>query len=498
MNFCPECGTRLEGAMKFCPECGTPLDVSSEGPLNNIDHNKISFSFKNRERKHSSFMFSCSFSSDDKMTIDELLSLLMPQLDILLKLCKSYPDVDLYRYFYDSIGEIVDGFQNRGKSSLSADDREVLFELVDFWTLISDELCSMDFDGYKNEISLYRKYVSDLNYILRHDIGNASSKEGNISNNENKEDYDPSVIDEINNLKSELREMSPSLKRVAYDPSIDYRQELNNLIGLDKLKLSIDDHILDIQVQLKRKELYPDLKINPSFSCIFKGNPGTGKTSVARLLAGLLKQEGLISNGCYVEVDASNLVSGYIGFSAKVARLAALESFGGVLFIDEAYSLMNSKGNKSDQGAEVIDTLTPLMENNREKLTVILAGYDKEMDSFLQSANTGFPSRFKSVFQFEDYTAEELLSILVNFAEAEHNEIEPDAKKRLATILYFVVSQKDNMRQFANARTARNLYEYIRARCTRRIAKEGYSDLSTIKLEDVNLDRCEIDMIINK
>ena len=162
MNFCPECGTRLEGAMKFCPECGTPLDVSSEGPLNNIDHNKISFSFKNRERKHSSFMFSYSFSSDDKMTIDELLSLLMPQLDILLKLCKSYPDVDLYRYFYDSIGEIVNGFQNRGKSSLSTDDREVLFELVDFWTLISDELCSMDFDGYKNEISLYRKYVSDL------------------------------------------------------------------------------------------------------------------------------------------------------------------------------------------------------------------------------------------------------------------------------------------------------------------------------------------------
>lgn len=498
MKFCPECGTKLDETMRFCPECGHPVEISSQDPFFHIDPELLARRIKQHTAPSRTMVKeSYTFTGNSMMTIDEVLSLLFPQLDILSRLSNAYPEEELYTDLHNDLSLVIHGFQQGNKQSLSGQDHQILNTLINFWDLIVEVLTQKDFIGYKNEITVYKKYISDLDYILTHGI-TTSQQVLPSSQRACHEDFDPSVAKEIESLINELHEMKPSFKREAYNPSIDYRQELYKLTGLERLKASIDDHILDIKVQLKRKELFPDLKINPSFNCIFKGKPGTGKTSVARLLSGILKQEGLISNGCYVEVDASSLVSGYIGFSAKITRLAALESFGGVLFIDEAYSLMNAQGSKANAGAEVIDTLTPLMENYRDKLTVILAGYDKEMDLFLQNANTGFPSRFKSVFQFDDYTDEELMSIFLKFAEAEHYALTPEAKKRVKTILWFIVSQKDKMKQFANARTARNLYEYIRVRCTRRIHKEGYADLCTIRLEDVNLERSEIDMIINK
>ena len=499
MKFCPECGTRLNETMKFCPECGYALIVSTHDPFGNIDCEELAWQMK---RKTNSLQKSYSFT-EKKITIDEALSLLYPQYHFLSKLCKHYPEYETYRNFCNAIKVIIEGFKQDGKKSLTVQDRKTLCELASFWLSVAEILDRKNSDEYINDINLCIKYAEDISYILKEDITDAtpvisSSEENRTVQNSNIEDFDPSVVDEIKCLQNELKDLKPSLKRERYNPSIDYRSEFHKLIGLDNLKTSIDNHIIDFKIQLERRKVYPDLKVSSSFNCIFKGKPGTGKTTVARLLSGLLKQEGLISNGCYVEADASSLVSGYVGFSAKVAKLAALESFGGILFIDEAYSLMNAQGSKANAGAEVIDALTPLMENYRDKLTVVLAGYDKEMEEFLANSNTGFPSRFKSVFQFEDYTDEQLFDIFLQFAESEHYTLTPDAQKRLRTILWFIVSRKNEMQQFANARTARNLYEYVRAKSTKRMAQEGLSDLSTIKLEDVNLERNEIDMITNK
>ena len=270
------------------------------------------------------------------------------------------------------------------------------------------------------------------------------------------------------------------------------------MVGLHNVKEQIADHITDIKFQRQRRRLYPDLKINPAFNCIFKGKPGTGKTTVARVVSGILKQERLISNGCYVEVDASSLISGWVGFSAKIARLAALEAFGGVLFIDEAYALMNSSGSKSNPGNDVIDALTPLMENHRDKLIVILAGYDKEMDSFLAASNTGFPSRFRNVFHFDDYNAEEMFAIFEDFAGAEHYKLSSDAGIRLQTLLSFIEERKTTITSFANARTVRQIYETVRARASRRMAQSQNPDLSVLTKEDVSLTRDELSCLIGR
>lgn len=503
MKFCPECGTQLNETMKFCPECGYSLIISFHDPFGDIDYEELAYHIEKNIAKPQTLQKSYSFVEEKKMTVNEVISLLYSQYDFLSRLCNHYPEYKTYRDFYNDIRFIIEGLKQGIKTSLSLQDSKTLCRLASFWLSVAEILEKKNSNEYQSDINLCIKYAEDINSILKYGIVETTqsiplSGQNQIVENPNIEDFDPKVLDEIRCLQNELQDLKPNLKREKYNPSINYRQELHKLIGLDNLKSSIDDHIIDFKIQLERKKVFPDLKVTSSFNCIFKGKPGTGKTTVARLLSGLLKQEGLISNGCYVEADASSLISGYVGFSAKVAKLAALESFGGVLFIDEAYSLMNSKGAKSNAGAEVIDTLTPLMENYRDKLTVVLAGYDKEMEEFLANSNTGFPSRFKSVFQFEDYTDEQLLDIFLRFAESEHYTLTPEAQKRVRTILWFIVSRKNEMRQFANARTARNLYEYVRAKSTKRIAQEGLSDLSTIKLDDVNLERSEIDMITNK
>jgi len=263
--------------------------------------------------------------------------------------------------------------------------------------LFADERCGklarhvLTYDPYNGEGST--KETPDDNKKKNNIIKKSNSKKS-------VKDCSSDIRNEINSLEDELKDILPNFKRHIYDQNIKYWDELKNLIGLSIVKEQLYRQINNYKLQIKRKQLHPELVVSSSFHCIFKGKPGTGKTTVARLVAGILKEEGLLDNGCCVEVTASELISGYIGVTPKYTKLAVLNAIDGVLFIDEAYSLMNAKGNKSDHGAEVIDTLTPLMENYRNRLVVILAGYNEEMDEFLAQANTGFPSRFKAVIQF--------------------------------------------------------------------------------------------------
>ena len=323
---------------------------------------------------------------------------------------------------------------------------------------------------------------------VKYEIGNESEQSGLA-------DYYPEVREEIAALINELDKMRPALTRHQFDSSKDHWSELESLVGMKAVKEQLLKYIIDYHVQSIRKHSHPDLKIVTPFNCIFKGNPGNGKTTVARIVAGILKEEGIIDKGCCVEMDASSITSGWVGFSAKFAKLAALESLGGVLFFDEAYSLLNAQGSKGSPGKEVIDTLTPLMENYRDRLIVIFAGYDKEMNELLEQTNPGFASRFKNEIHFEDYSASEMMEIFIGIAEKNYYKLTNEAVGRLRALFEIIDSKKCNNRRFANARTVRSLFEVIRSKSSQRMANESNVDFDVITLEDVAIPLEELKSI---
>lgn len=304
----------------------------------------------------------------------------------------------------------------------------------------------------------------------------------------------PDYSSEIHDLEARLSEMKPSFSLTEYNPKINYWEELDGLVGLESFKQQLRQFIVTYKQQLVRQSLHPGLKVNLSFNCVFKGKPGTGKTTVARLVAGILKQEGLLRKGCYVESDATDLTSGYVGFSADFAKLAALKAMDGVLFIDEAYALLNTfqTSRGAGPGKDVIDALTPIMENNRSRLVVIIAGYDREMEEFLSSANSGFPSRFKNVVEFPDYTADEMLQIFCNMASEEYYVLPDEVKRRAYVIFKSIYEHRDKVKSFANARTVRSIFEKTKERQSIRIQGESNADMDIITLDDMSLTSVEL------
>ena len=192
----------------------------------------------------------------------------------------------------------------------------------------------------------------------------------------------------------------------------DPMEELDALIGLQSIKHDVKEIIAYAKVQKMREE--NGLKTAPvSLHLVFTGNPGTGKTTVARIMAKLYRQIGVLSKGQLVEVDRSGLVAGYVGQTALKTQQKIEEAMGGVLFIDEAYALAK-EGN--DFGQEAIDTILKAMEDNRKDFIVIVAGYTKPMETFIES-NPGLKSRFNKYIEFADYTMEELTAIFQTFCD---------------------------------------------------------------------------------
>lgn len=200
--------------------------------------------------------------------------------------------------------------------------------------------------------------------------------------------------------------------------------ELNSLTGLTAVKEDVNALINLLKVQKMREQMgMKQTSVNKHL--VFMGNPGTGKTTVARLLAKIYKAIGAISKGHLVEVDRSGLVCGYIGQTATKTAEVIESALGGVLFIDEAYTLTNGKG-QGDFGQEAVDTLLKGMEDHRDDLVVIVAGYTELMEEFLDS-NPGLRSRFNKFINFEDYTAEEEVEILINNCKKQEYMLSRDA-----------------------------------------------------------------------
>lgn len=239
--------------------------------------------------------------------------------------------------------------------------------------------------------------------------------------------------------------------------------KLDHLIGLESVKKEVNSLINMLRIK-KIRDDRGFKTANVSKHLVFLGNPGTGKTTVARLISGIYKQLGVLEKGQLVEVDRGGLVAGYVGQTAIKTKGKIDEAMGGILFIDEAYTL--AKGG-TDFGQEAIDTILKAMEDNRENFVVIVAGYPGPMESFLES-NPGLKSRFNKNITFEDYSQQELFSIFKSFCNAYGMELSIDGAQHLEQYLKILCMNRPE--NFANGREMRNLFETAIANQANRLA----------------------------
>lgn len=373
-----------------------------------------------------------------------------------------------YRYTEYSDYKTAMAQSQAGKTSFETD--KVQKDLYDYYTnktgVSSDEvkdynlsllLRSVSMDKESNE---FKKILYGISRCFSNADGKLSQKEKSFLKELGRE---AGVVDcEITSAE-------------APDASIE---TLNQLIGLQEVKTSITSLVNFITINQKREKM--GLKVPAiSYHCIFTGNPGTGKTTVARILAGIYKSLGILQTGQLVETDRSGLVAEYVGQTAVKTNKIIDSAIGGVLFIDEAYSL--AAGGGEDYGKEAIATLLKRMEDDRDKLVVILAGYGNEMNDFINT-NPGLRSRFSRFIHFPDYSADELYSIfLLNMRKFDYR-LTPKADTCLREILRRKVETK--AKDFGNAREVRNLFEKVveaqsdRLQSTEKITKETLSEIT--------------------
>ena len=264
--------------------------------------------------------------------------------------------------------------------------------------------------------------------------------------------------------------------------------ELENLIGLDPVKKDIRELVAFIQIQEQRKALQM-ATAQVSLHTVFEGNPGTGKTTVARILGKIFCGLGLLEKGHSVETDRSGLVAEYAGQTGPKTQARIDEAMDGVLFIDEAYSLVSSSGIGGDDafGVEAIQALLKRMEDDRDRLIVVMAGYPEPMKQLLQS-NPGLSSRFQRTFGFPDYNADELVQIFVGMCETSSYQLTSDAKQKLYNEFQSVIDHKDE--HFGNGRLARNVFELAIRRQASRLASVAPITrelLMTLESEDIEV-----------
>jgi SpoVK/Ycf46/Vps4 family AAA+-type ATPase len=330
-------------------------------------------------------------------------------------------------------------------------------------------LCIILYNYNKEYEKKYRQMMLRIATI----IANAS---GSVTDAENQ------WLDSI--MKTEMAKCEKG-NRVEEDHStIDNpEEELNSMIGLDTVKSEINT-LRNFIVMKKKREGEGMKSPTISYHCVFTGNPGTGKTTVARLLAGIYKDLGVLQKGHLVETDRSGLVAEYVGQTAVKTNQIIDKALDGILFIDEAYSLI--KGGNEDYGSEAIATLLKRMEDDRDRLVVILAGYTNEMEDFINS-NPGLRSRFNRYIHFEDYSAEELYEIFC--LQMKKNEYTMTEDNCNLLKKYFVDIVNNKPKDFGNARFVRNLFERAVQNQANRLAKEGNLTrdmLKEIKVEDWN------------
>ena len=323
-------------------------------------------------------------------------------------------------------------------------------------------------DGMDSLSPVVRKVYNQLvDIALKKDnLQNVSIKyENTIKAIINDEEIDLSIQDDSSKERAEIQ------------------AELDEIVGLDSVKnylLSLENHIKISQIRKQKGLKTAEI----SKHMIFTGNPGTGKTTIARIVSRMMKVCGILKQGQLVEVTRADLVGKYVGHTAPLTMEVINSALGGVLFIDEAYSLY--RGKDDSFGLEAIDTIVKAMEDHRDDLIVVLAGYSKEMEEFL-TANSGLKSRFANIIHFDDYTGEEMMLIAKSIAKGKDYVIAEDALKPLQD--YFTIIQAKNDPNSGNGRLARNMVEAAILKQSKRLLDNPSSDMNVLILEDFDLTK---------
>ncbi|WP_026692390.1 stage V sporulation protein K [Peribacillus kribbensis] len=285
-------------------------------------------------------------------------------------------------------------------------------------------------------------------------------------------------------IKKEIpSRMEAEVLPLKHAPLLELENELGALVGMNEMKRMIKEIYAWIYVNKKREE--SGLKAEKqSLHMMFKGNPGTGKTTVARLIGKLFHQMNVLSKGHLIEAERADLVGEYIGHTAQKTRDLIKKAIGGILFIDEAYSL--GRGGEKDFGKEAIDTLVKHMEDRQHEFVLILAGYSREMSFFL-SLNPGLHSRFPIVVDFPDYSIPELMEIAHKMLGEKEYILSSDAERKLTSHLAYVKNVVNPI-TFSNGRYIRNIIEKaIRAQAMRILLGDSFDKTELLTLRSVDL-----------
>jgi stage V sporulation protein K len=278
-------------------------------------------------------------------------------------------------------------------------------------------------------------------------------------------------------------EVVPKSIPVEHTALKEIEEELSELVGMEEVKKMIKEIYAWLYVNKKREDM--GLKAGKqALHMMFKGNPGTGKTTVARLIGKLFQKMGVLSKGHLIEAERADLVGEYIGHTAQKTRDLIKKSLGGILFVDEAYSL--GRGGEKDFGKEAIDTMVKHMEDKQHEFILILAGYSREMDQFL-SLNPGLHSRFPIVVDFPNYTIEQLMDIGERMLKEKQYELSYEAERKVKDHLLWIQNNV-NPASFSNGRYIRNIIEKsIRAQAMRLLMQNQYDrhELMTIRSNDL-------------
>ncbi|MBR4162933.1 MAG: AAA family ATPase [Solobacterium sp.] len=311
----------------------------------------------------------------------------------------------------------------------------------------------------------YDFYVSLSHMVLNQNLGKDETITVTV-----KDDKPVAVYEDVTTVLSRSKNSEEEIEAI--------NKEIDQIVGLEEVKSYIRSLQSHIAIQQKRKE--QGMKTAAlSMHMIFTGNPGTGKTTIARLISRYMKAIGALSQGQLVEVTRADLVAQYVGQTAPLTMSVIKSAIGGVIFIDEAYSLY--RGKDDSFGLEAIDTLVKAMEDNRDDLIVILAGYKREMAGFLES-NSGLKSRFPNLINFPDYTGEELRKIAVLQAKGKGYEIAEDVYEPLEA--YFNEVQSINAAEAGNGRLARNVVEDAILSQANRLVRDPDASMTVLLKED--------------
>jgi len=342
-------------------------------------------------------------------------------------------------------------------------------EVIDKWEYLEEGAQSVLINSVKDNSHSF-KYLESLFYLNNLNIDASIKQKIKNSIETLIIDYFTLIVNLDNQISDFEKEKYEELKRLlqldysavkedssntfSSDDSLEVTlKELEELVGLSDIKNEVKSLINFAKVNEIRKEKgLPTVSL--SLHSVFFGPPGTGKTTIARLISKSFKSLGILKKGHLVETDRSQLVAGYVGQTAIKTKQVLDKALDGVLFIDEAYSLSND----DEFGKEAIDTILKYMEDNRDRLIVIVAGYENEMGNFINS-NPGLKSRFNKYFSFPNYSGSELLDILLRITTKNKFNMSEDATSKLTYIINDAIFAEG--KQFGNARYVRNLYEKI-------------------------------------